>query len=1645
MALASLILFTFLAWQVSFNSASDEISPIAALGLLFMAVAWATAIPLNHAAHRYTVRSCSMIFAFFVISIAAVLFALYSSSASASPIFLSAISLSEHHVSASLFLSTLLATLCIGFVFEALPRGNTTVVRRAAENGVNIYDRVNLASRLSYHFLQPIMSLAAVKKTLDKDDVTNMLPDKVRAKNAASVLSASWEARLARYRARLPKAATEPQTWQPEDYPRHMLFWTLMSVYKWEIVPSILLRIFTALNVFVAPALMSVLLDYIEHAQDTDRDGEEKSVVYGLAIAFGMFVGAITGAVVYSYNTRWMMLTGQSIKSALSSLIFQKALRLSPGARQASSVGRMNNLLVVDTDTWQHAIDNLSVLFTIPLEIALALYMIYQLLGWPMFVGLATIVSMVPLQLWRAKKFEELEDKILKAKDERVRLVTQVLSSIKVIKLYNWEKPFMERVKEARKRELVIYRLQGVVEALISLVFASASTILMLTTITAYALWGGPNFTPGPLTAKTVFVTMTITLMLHGPVSRLSEFTADIVVVSVAARRMQRFLLLEELDPSEIVRESPALGKPAVELIDATFSWAHPDGQKVAGMNDGPDDEGDDDEEDTESDQEASQEATPLLSTTAPDHEEQNAEEADDQPVRPALENINLSIRPGELMVVVGRVGSGKSTLLSAILGETYRVRGRVIVRSSVVAYVPQQAWIINATVRDNILFGAPMDQAKYNRILFACGLEPDLAMLPAGDQTEIGERGINLSGGQKQRVALARAAYLDADLYLLDDPLSAVDAHVDKHLWTHLLGPEGLLGKKTRLLVTHGIHHLKSVDRIVVLRDGSIVENGTYSELMAARLSFYNLIKEYSIEHRRQLLGRRRSSGPGSAVASSEHHQNKSLLQVPGQENLSDSESARSILRDLDAEDQAALEAGGSVEDDDDRSSMTAENVDGMGVGAGKKAGDEEDDEDEDEDEDGQLIMDEYNKTGTIDWGLVKDYVHAASYKYMVIFVGLMVAAQVFWTLGSIWLMYGIDDNKQSDYLADGNKGDDDNKDFSLAWFLTVFALLSLAYVITSMLSLWMCFAVARVRAAEVIHTTMLQNVVRLPMSFYDTTPLGRIINRFSSDLYSIDENLPWRFLDLSFVSTSFLLSIFVVAYIIPVVLVVLPLMWLAYSWLQSYYLWASRALKRILSSAKSPVYAHFNETLDGLASIRAMNIQQPYTTLNQTRLDHFANSFVAYFQSHEWLGLRLESMQAIMGLVCAVAAVMARHTLSPAFVGLCLTYTLTMDEDLTWLMRDFGSFQTDLIALERVREYTVEVKTEAPATTTDPETLRILSSTAASGENNGNNSIGWPKDGAIEFVDYSTRYREGMDLVLRHVSFRVEPSEKIGIVGRTGAGKSSLTLALFRIIEAANSEWAKASDNSQWLRDKMKKKKQKLLKQGSNDGDIEEERQPLLANTDDDDNDNGEEDGHDNNDNNNPDLKIDGGKILIDGVDISKLGLDDLRSRLAIIPQDPTLFSGTIRDNLDPFNQFTDADLWAALERAHLKQHVATQLVGGLSARVSQNGDNFSVGQRSLLCLARALLRKTKVLVLDEATASVDVQTDELIQRTIRTEFADRTILTIAHRIKTVMDSDRILVLDAGRVVEFASPAELIQREDSLFRKLAAQAGEI
>ncbi|KAF8940207.1 hypothetical protein BGZ47_007831 [Haplosporangium gracile] len=1517
--------FLFGAMAIKGDNDYPDMPLVAVLGCLGMGVTWIAALAVNRLEYRFEIRSSTIIFLLYLTSIAATGVILHTH-----------YDLQHNNTTTIQLLPLILALVVqlVGFTVEAWPRGLTQVQQLS---GAPEYDKANIFSRLVMYFFQPVVSIG-IRRTLTADDTANLLSAGSRTQPGYQKLSARWDAAL-------QKRARNPHDQRPPS-----LFWTVMRTQLVALLPIIFCRIVIALLSYASPVLLGRLLDYLQ-------DHETKPQSYGIFLACSMFLVALFVALLYTYNRYQMFLVNVETKAALISMIYRKSLRLSPESRMKSTAGEITNHMAVDAEQWNEGMIFLSSWVSIPLETGLALFLLYRFLGWSMIAGFLGMILLLPLQGLQARVFESMQSRKLTAMDQRIRVTTEVLAGIKIVKIYGWESAFLQRILSIRNQELVALKMIGVLQAFMSIIFISSSLIISLITFGVFALCGGPDFTPGTLTPQVVFVSMALFAMLRNPIASLSEATTSTISLIVGTRRVQEFLLREEIREEDVIRfrNVPENSQnPVIFIKGASFAWSGPISSSLTEISI------------------ANEERQPLISY------EQDSMALE---THATLESIDLSIRNGSLTAIVGRVGQGKSSLLSAIIGEMYKLQGRIQV-SGRIAYVPQQSWIMNATLRDNILFGNEYDQERYQHILFACGLEPDLAILPAGDMTEIGERGINLSGGQKQRVSLARAAYNDADIYLLDDPLSAVDAHVDRHLWDHLLGPTGLLHNKARVLVTHGIQHLREVDWIVMLKDGLIVEQGDYRKLMKDKNMFYQLIKEYATARRPSLLGRRKSSAailpPQNSSTTGElnsgndsgdiYHSNAagSTLLVPDTHE-SDSVSF-SLSEATDISDQEADETATPNPETDSPSTTVKDDT--------KK------------DTKAELITVEKMKEGQVDANIFLVYMKALRYRNAVMMWILFILAQICLVGTSLWLKYWIKRTQESQDLINNsdNFNDDSTDPPSVGLFLGVYALLTFFYVLLYVIVSWLTFAQARIRASELLHRNFLTKIMRLPMSFFDTTPLGRVLNRFSSDFVSIDDRLPNKFFDANYYLVTVAGTFMLIMYTAPQFLMVLPFLLAAYYAIQVCFLRISQVVTRMYSVSKSPVYQHFNESLNGVSTIRAMAVQERFIEASGEKMDRMANSFMGSMTAKRWVEVQLRLLSTFVLLFTALFAVLGRERLDPSLVGLTISFAMSITEEITSLVRIGCDFQNHLVAVERVIEYT-DLKTEAPE-----HTNAVL-------------PPNWPNQGHIRFRNYSTRYREGLDLVIKNVSFEILPAQKIGIVGRTGAGKSSLTLALFRIIEAASS-----SSSSSGSADV-----------GGSAVTIDMRNE-------------GEEEGEE-----------DGGSIEIDGIDISTVGLEDLRKHLAIIPQDPTLFAGTIRENLDPFQDLPDQQLWEALARSHLKPLISS-LPGQLNFHVSQNGENFSVGQRSLICLARALLRKSKILILDEATAAVDVETDELIQKTIRDEFKDRTVLTIAHRIKTVIDSDKILVLEQGRVEEFEKPEVLLARKgESLFFKLAEQAGEI
>ncbi|XP_018496938.2 multidrug resistance-associated protein 1 [Galendromus occidentalis] len=1105
----------------------------------------------------------------------------------------------------------------------------------------------------------------------------------------------------------------------------------------------------------------------------------------GFAIVM-LFCSIIQTIVSNAYQQRVFEL-GMHVRSVVTAAVYEKSLRLSPGARRDKTVGEIVNLMSNDAQTLRDTVRTCHNVWSTPVQIFAATALIYLDMGVSVGAGLLLMIVLLPVSGCLASLQKAVLAEQMKDKDGRIKVMNEILNGIRVLKLYAWEYGFKRVVDAIRSRELSKLKKIAFLRAILTMLWYFAPFAVSFVTFAAFILLNRDR----RLEPDIAFTALALYQQLRIPLTTLPNLISNLIQASVSLRRFDEFLSADEL---KLCVEEPSGTDLAISIRGATFSWE--------GKNE-------------------------------------------------VLKDITLEVSDGELLAIVGRVGAGKSSLISAILGEMNLLSGRVGARGKV-AYVSQQAWLRNDTLRENILFGQPYDKRRYWEILRRCALLEDIKMLPAGDQTEIGEKGINLSGGQKQRISIARAVYAEADIYLFDDPLSAVDSHVGLKIFSMIIGKEGILRGKTRLLVTHGVQYLTDVERVVVMKGGRISQSGKFAELMRSKDDFRSLIRQIS---------------------------------------------------------QPAHDTGKDTEGLNRQQSMLR----GMSVISGMDL------------ENGRVVTEEH--TGT---GKVKRRVYGKFLRE----IGFFPAAIVMLTmLGATASQVG-----SSFWLTEWSK---DKSTENGTYNLMIFGFLGVGQAIGLFLGV-LSISLSTLSASRMLHDNLLMSILRAPMSFFDSTPIGRIVNRFSRDVEVLDSNLPQDIRVLVQQLLSLLSILFVICFNMPFfILVVIPV-GVAYYLVQLLYISSSRQLRRLESTSRSPIFSHFGETLQGSSIIRAYGRTEDFIRESNERIDLNASSYFPQIAANRWLSIRLDLCAASVSFATAVFVVLSRGAIDNGIAGLCLAYAIQATSSLNAFMRSSADVEVNIVSVERLTEY-ISLKSEAKWTRNPPR-------------------HGWPSRGAVEFENYSTRYREDLPCVVRDISLKINAGEKVGICGRTGAGKSSLTLALFRIIEACQ------------------------------------------------------------------------GRIIIDDIAIADIGVHDLRKKLSIIPQDPILFSGTLRLNLDPFGGHKDEELWHAIEHAHLKRFVAKQ-DKGLDFEISEGGENLSVGQRQLLCLARALLRNSKILVLDEATAAVDVLTDSLIQETIQTEFASCTIITIAHRINTIINYDKILVLDAGEVREFDSPQNLLADTSSLF----------
>nr|XP_010915338.1 ABC transporter C family member 8 [Elaeis guineensis] len=1104
---------------------------------------------------------------------------------------------------------------------------------------------------------------------------------------------------------------------------------------------------------------------------------------------------------------------GMKMRSALMAAIFQKQLKLSSQARRRHATGEIVNYIAVDAYRLGDFPWWFHMAWSMPLQLLLSVATVFGTVGLGALPGLIPLTICAIINIPLAKTLQDYQAKFMVAQDERLRATSEVLNNMKIIKLQSWEEKFRKTIESLRDVEFHWLR-----ETQIKKSYGTALYWMCPTIVTAVIFGGTAAMRTAPLNASTIFTVMATLRVMAEPVRMLPEVLSVMIQVKVSLDRISIFLLEEEINEEDVKRSPAQNSDQSVKVHGGVFSW-----EPSAAI--------------------------------------------------PTLKSVSFSIRRGEKVAVCGPVGAGKSSLLSAILGEIPKLSGLVEVFGST-AYVSQTSWIQSGTIRDNILYGKPMNKERYEKAIKACALDKDIENFDHGDLTEIGQRGLNMSGGQKQRIQLARAVYNDADTYLLDDPFSAVDAHTAAILFHDCVMTA--LAKKTVILVTHQVEFLAETDRILVMENGQITQMGTYEELLKSGTAF------------EQLVNAHRSS---MTTIDSVNHEKQVHTHRTSRDHL---ESRGSQLIKQSSEVEISANGPSAV----------------------------------------QLTEDEEKEVGDLGWKPYIDYFHVS--KGHLLLASVIFAQTTFVVLQSLstyWLAVAVQIHNIGSGILVG-----------------VYAAISIISCLFAYVRTWVA-AHLGLRASKAFFSGFLDSVVKAPMLFFDSTPVGRILTRASSDMSILDFDIPFSFaFEVAAVIEIASTITIMVAVTWQVLIVAIPVI-IATIYVQRYYLASARELVRINGTTKAPVMNYASESSLGVVTIRAFAMTEKFIHTNLQLIDTDATLFFHTIAALEWVLLRVEALQNLTVFTSTLLLVfIPRGVIAPGFSGLCLSYALTLSSTQAFLTRFYSYLENYIISVERIKQY-MHIPSEPPAVISERRP-----------------PLSWPHEGRIDLQELKIKYRPTAPLVLKGINCTFAAGNKVGVVGRTGSGKTTLISALFRLVDPA------------------------------------------------------------------------GGRILIDDLDICSIGLKDLRMKLSIIPQEPTLFRGSVRSNMDPLGLHNDHEIWEALEKCQLKATISS-LPALLDSSVSDDGENWSTGQRQLFCLGRVLLRKNRVLVLDEATASIDSATDAILQRVIRQEFSSCTVITVAHRVPTVMDSDMVMVLSYGKLVEYDKPSKLMETQNSAFSKLVAE----
>ncbi|KAM8977449.1 ATP-binding cassette sub-family C member 5-like [Pelodytes ibericus] len=1354
-----------------------------------------------------------------------------------------------------------------------------------------------------------------------------------------------------------------------------------LSLVMWKFCQTrsllaLLSLIITMVANFVGPAIfIRALLEYSEEL--------ESNLLYGLLLVFGIFGAEFIRS--WSFSLNWAMnyRTGIRLKGAMLALAFKKILNLKES--KDVTTGELVNMCSNDGQRLYEVAAIGLVLAAGPVVAVLGLIYTALFLGPTALIGSAVFIVFYPFMMLASKLTAYYRRKCIAVTDSRVRTMNEILNCIRFIKMYAWEHTFIRNIQTIRNEEKSFLEKAGYVQSVTSGIAPVVVVVASVCTFTVHMALGYDLSAPEAFTVVTVFNAMTSALKMipHG-IKAASE-------ASVSISRFKRLLLMEDIEICSNQHGSPV---DIIEFKGAYLSWRPgTSSSRIKCKNHSTIksehilDNKTIVQQHSHMDQKyfANQQNGHFLMTA--DLKHPLCSSVLEYPVfehPPILHNINFTLKKDKLIGICGNVGSGKSSLILSILGQMTLLKGTMSVAGSI-AYVAQQAWVFNASLRENILFGKEYEGEKYKSTLEACCLYPDIDSLPDGDLTEIGERGVNLSGGQRQRISLARALYSDRNLVLLDDPLSAVDIYVGSQLFSKAI-KTGMQNRSV-LFVTHQLQYLLECDEILFMKDGYIAEHGTHEDLMKLKGDYAELFErgqEGSIfkdtvecmTKKRNSFDRKLPNGHSGSLTDESIDKGVSCN---GEECADHNE-----IQQLSSHEVSTDNTGHSAEKEVQEVMITVDIIDEHTFDCSNSRGnssnlptveqaDQDGGDDEDDDVQGskgdlvsvnnneekkvrELMQAEEKGDGSVLWSVYGVYIKAAG--GLILFTANALLFVL--TTGSVvfcnwWLSYWINQGNGNTSAVISNTTFPSNSmrdNPHLQFYILIYTLSMVAVLLLRFIRGYV-FVKSTLKASTRLHDLLFNKVLSSPVRLFDTTPLGRILNRFTKDMDEVDTRLPIQMEQLIQNLILVLFCLGIISSVFPwFLLSVIPLSVLFYTIDKAARI-LIRELKRLDNISQSPFISHVTSTMHGITTIQAYGKAHDSLLEYQKLLDINQVPTFLFSCATRWLAVRLDLISISVITLTAVCIVLMHGQISPAYAGLAISYAVQLTGLFQFTVRLVTETEARFTSVERINYYIENLESEAP--------FHIKGKSPPDD---------WPQKGAIKFDNVEMRYRENLPLVLKNLSFNIEPQEKIGIVGRTGSGKSSLGVTLFRLVE------------------------------------------------------------------------LDGGAITVDNVCISTIGLQDLRKKMSIIPQEPVLFVGSIRSNLDPVNQYTDDEIWKALERTHMRQHVM-QMEKQLHSEVTENGNNFSVGERQLLCMARALLRSSKILLLDEATAAIDNETDSLIQKTIKDAFRDCTVLIIAHRLNTVFHCDKIMVVDHGKIVEFDKPSVLLNDEKSTFHAMANAAG--